>query len=216
MDTNTRPEQKIKIVLKTKPPVKLPNLQEQRESLARLSLIEMLNPQWAFQLIEFVAENPEFGDYLRVAALDPGPAEIPFELKSVKDMLKYYVCFSSVNANYGEKIYQFVRVGDLTKLTEKKRTIIEAIIRLPEITEIESFNRIKIKGVGEGAMTYVRENYFKYENIAYPTDRIFQKGLCKVYKLNSVTLTEAKNYINKWQGNKSIGCMFCFQAAHYM
>ena len=107
--------------------------------------------------------------------MSPEPPQMNPDIKSIKEILIYYVCFMGVNSKYGSKIYQSVRFGQLDVLTVKKRTIIDEINRLPEITDLEIFNTIKIKGIGEGGMDFVREYYFKVGGITYPTDRVFRK-----------------------------------------
>lgn len=180
----------------------------------RLAMIYQIDPLWASAIEEFIVLNPEFQPYLPYAALNQYP-EIPSELKTIKDMLLYYVCYAGVNTNYGGQAWSWVKTNQLSKLTVKKRSIIDNILAQSEIKTIDEFNSIKIKGVGEGAMTFVRQNYFKDVNIIYPTDRIFQKGLCKIYEFKNVTVSQAKNKAQSWKGQKSVGSMFCFQAGNY-
>lgn len=180
----------------------------------RLSFILKINPSWGLAIQEFVMLNPEFGPFLKYAALK-GTADVPEELKTIRDMLLYYVSFAGVNTSYGQKAWQWVKTGQLDKLTPKKRSIIENILALPTITTIKEFDKIDIKGVGEGAQTFVRQFYFNDTNIIYPTDRIFQKGMCLIYHLDKVSVGEAKHLANQWKGQKSVGSMFCFQAANY-
>lgn len=190
-------------------------------SMDRLEYIFKKDPEWALQraepgsaIAEFLCENPEFKSYLKYVALTR-KAEIPKELKTIKDMLKYYVSFAGVNANYGSKVYQLAMKGEYSTLTEKKRLILQEIDQLPEITTMEAFEKINIKGVGEGAKSFVQQHYFNDVNMSYPTDRIFQKGLAKIYGRESITISQAKTLISQWKGQKSVGSMFCFQVANY-
>lgn len=182
----------------------------------RIELIHSINPDWACQLIEFVSGNPEFEPYLRVCPLTPPATKAYPDLKTVKEQLVYYVCYAGVNTNYGKKLYELVKAGNLDVLSVKKRATIDAVMALPEINDLEVFNTIKIKGVGLGAMDFVRKNMFSQSDITFPTDRVFQRGLCKIYGLPKVTVTQAKRIVDSWKGDKAIGNIFCFQVAHYV
>jgi hypothetical protein len=184
------------------------------QAMDRFTAICLYSPAWGASVKEFVTLNPEFKPFLKYTAVNR-EADIPSELKTIKDMLLYYVSFAGVNTNYGEKVWTWVKAGQLDKLTAKKRAIIDDILKLPEITNIDEFDKIDIKGVGDGAHTFVRQHYFHDKNIIYPTDRIFQKGICKIYGIDKITATQAKHKANLWKGEKSVGSMFCFQAAHY-
>ncbi len=180
----------------------------------RLEYIFKKNAEWGSAIVEFLCENPQFKPYLKYVALNR-KADIPRELITVKDMLKYYVAFAGVNANYGVKIYPKVMKCDYTDITEKKRLIFQEIDKLEEVTTAEAFEKVSIKGVGEGAKAFIHQHYFNDVNQTYPTDRIFQKGLAKIYGLKSVTVSEAKSLSNQWKGQKSVGSMFCYQVANY-
>ena len=180
----------------------------------RLEYIFKKDAEWGSAIVEFLCENPLFKPYLKYVALTR-KAEIPKELKTIKDMLKYYVAFAGVNANYGQKILPSVLKSDYTDLTEKKRVIMQVIDQLPEITTLEAFEKVSIKGVGEGAKSFIHQHFFNDVNMTYPTDRIFQKGLAKIVNVKSVTVTEAKALSTQWKGQKSVGTMFCYQVANY-
>ena len=180
----------------------------------RLELILGSSPQWGAAIVDFLINNPEFRPYLKYVAIDE-KVEIPSSVVSIKDMLLYYACCAGVNANYGIQAYEWVCQGLLDKLTTKKRATIDLINQLPTITTKEEFEHIKIKGVGDGAMTFVRQNYFNDKDIIYPTDRIFQRGIAMIYGLDTVTVASARDKANLWKGQKSVGSMFCFQVANY-
>ena len=180
----------------------------------RLFIISQINPSWGASIKEFVKLNPEFQPCLPYVALNR-VADIPKELKTIKDMLIYYASFAGVNTNYGQKAWEWAKTNQLEKLTAKKRLIIEDVLKLPNITTFAEFEKINIKGVGEGAHTFIRQHYFHHTDIIYPTDRVFQKGLCRIYQLDKVTVSQAKNLCNQWKGEKSVGSMFCFQIANY-
>lgn len=180
----------------------------------RLELIFQLNPQWGSAIAEFVAENPEFSPHLKYASLTTKP-KLPSSLVTIKDLLRYYACFSGVNPSYGKQVFEWVKNNQLDKLTAKKRQIIEEIDKLADIETKEELEEVKIKGIGEGTRTFVLEHYFNDTNIIYPTDRVFQRGLAMIYGLDKVTVANAKTIANAWKGQKSVGSMFCFQVANY-
>ena len=180
----------------------------------RLEHIFNSDPEWGADIVEFVNENPEFKTYLKYVALNRY-SEIPKSLVTIKDMLKYYVSFAGVNANYGCKVFEWVKNLEYNHLTDKKRVIMEAIDQLPEISTREEFNKIVISGVGEGAKSFICQHYFRDTDIIYPSDRIFQKGLSQIYGINKVSVSEAKSRAQKWQGKRSVGSMFCFQVGNY-
>lgn len=61
---------------------------------------------------------------------------------------------------------------------------------------------INIKGVGDGAKNFIKCNYFSSLESTYPTDRNFQKGLKKIYKLEKITVIGSRKLIEKWKGHK--------------
>lgn len=188
------------------------------DGAARLDAAFSINPEWASQISYFVSENPEFLPFLKYASFTPR-SEIPEELKTIKDMLLYYVSFSGVRSSYGNQIYEWVKQRKLDKIGEKKRETIEKIIEHNEIATRKEFNDFaakKIKGVGIGAITFVLEHFFHDEDITYPTNRTFQKGLSKIYNRSPLTVTQCKKIISTWKGNKTVGSSFCYQVAHYM
>lgn len=185
------------------------------DGLTRLEMTFLVNPEWAAQVSAFVADNPVFLPFVKYTSWTPR-ANIPDDLKTVKDMLLYYASHAGVKADYGGKVFDWVREGQLDKLTAKKRETIDRILELDEIVSREQFDKVVIKGIGEGARCFVLEHYFNDVNIAYPSDRVFQRGLAKIYGLpKNPTVSQCKNIIKQWKGNLSVGSSFCFQAAHY-
>lgn len=181
----------------------------------RLAYIMMTNREYGMKIVEFIELNPLFKKYMGIVALD-SKMVMPASIKTVKDTLLYYVSFAGVRADYGAKVWKYVRNSQYDKLTEKKRTVVMEILKLPEITTTEQFNSLpKIKGIGEGAISFVNQHFFHLADVTYPTDRTFQSGLEKIYSLDKMTVTQAKRIINEWKGSKSIGNMFCFQVANY-
>ncbi len=181
----------------------------------RLDYIFNTCPEWGLIIIDFINQNPEFEPYLKYVTLNQFHSK-PFGCITIKDLMCYYVSFAGVNANYGQKVFNWVRSNQLQNLTEKKRLIIESINRLPEINTRQQFDNLpKIKGVGEGCISFIYEEYFHDINSTYPTDRVFQHGLKIIYQLSTITISDAKNLISQWKGLKSVGTMFCFQVANY-
>jgi hypothetical protein len=144
-------------------------------------------------------------------------SQIPNNLKTISDLLIYYASYAGVRANYGTQVHSWIKSGQIEKLTQKKRTVIKAIqaYNWTEVTSLEVFEKVKIKGVGEGAKSFIREHYFNEISQTYPTDRVFQRGLCHIYNLSLVTVTQAKNIISTWKGRVDVGSAFCFQVANY-
>jgi hypothetical protein len=193
----------------------------------RLELIALTNPDYYADIVTFITENPEFIPFLPIVALSPrgkstSNPEIMAMLKEkgIKTGLIFYACMAGVRVAYGEKIFLHVMRGEMEKLTEKKRKIITDIIEQVNEDELKSVQDIDeklkgIKGVGDGARTFLKDVYFFDENIVYPTDRIFQKGLKRIYKLEKLGVAGAKKICNGWKGKKYIGTMFTWQAATY-
>jgi hypothetical protein len=185
----------------------------------RLEFVSLVNPTWCEMVKEFVQYNPIFYPWIKYTAATPNPT-IPEEaLKNIRDTFLYYVSYAGVNTNYGDKVWEWVKKGELHALTEKKRTVIQSILTsIPEddsVITVEQINKLKISGVGEGAKSFVRQFHFHTQE-SYETDRIFLSGLKKIYNLDKKPTTkEARKITSEWIGNKQIGTSFCFQVANY-
>lgn len=88
----------------------------------RLELIEKYDPNYAYEIIEFFGNNPEFQQYGKMIPILRNPVGYglyPFEEKkehharNFLEFLLYYICEAGVRAEYGaeqwDKIYPFLR-----------------------------------------------------------------------------------------------------------
>lgn len=191
----------------------------------RLEWIKRMNPGYAKDIEEFLRLNPIFEKVFKYVALSPEP-EIPMELGTIEQFLIYYVCHSGVCTDYGTKLWTSINEGKdgvvppEMKIPAGKQSTITAIKELcskkASPWTISDIEKLEIKGVGPGAKAFVKQGYFHSKDVVMPTDRVFQKGMKKIYGLDTLTVSKATSLANKWKGHKYIGNMFCFQAAHYM
>lgn len=144
------------------------------EGIARLDAAFFINPEWASEISTFVCLNPIFKPFLKYAGFAPRSV-IPEELKTVKQMLMYYVSYAGVRTSYGSQVFEWAKKGQFSKMTEKKRDIIKRVSELDEITEKSVLLELNIKDVGEGAISFVLDHYFHDENITYPKIEYFKK-----------------------------------------
>lgn len=182
--------------------------------LVRLEKVLQFDKQWGEEILNFVCDNIEFASYLKYTPLNR-KLELPEGLDTVKKMLKYYVSYAGVRAEFGSKVFFHVQKNELEKIPPRKKIIIQEIDKLNEIKTVRDLYKIEIKGIGEGAVNFVKQHFFHEKNITYPMDRVFQRGMKKIYAQSKLTISKCRKITEQWIGNKSIGSMFCFQAAHY-
>ena len=85
------------------------------ETSHRLNLIACLDPEWHFQIVQFVADNPEFNVLLPFTSLtrysmrynkNPGETYNPYAPCNIFETLIYCIAESGVNAKYGYAQYK--------------------------------------------------------------------------------------------------------------
>lgn len=183
----------------------------------RLLYIRSINPTYADDIEDFLMKNDEFCKLLPLVALSCVPTHVG-EFTSAKECLKYYVYCSGVRADYGEKLYEEVKNNNYANLKSKLK-IIQEIDAINEPNTPSDIDNLIIKGVGDGCKIFVKQMYFNDNSDGvYPTDRVFRKGLAKIYNKTEVSVDEAKQIIALWKisGAKTyIGGMFTSQAASY-
>lgn len=185
-------------------------------SMDRLTFIAQFDPLWALMIRDFVDLNPIFKKYLELAPSTRKPL-LNLKWRTPNDILRWYVCHTGVRNSYGDELYKYVETGgrEESKL-KKKTTTINDIDELDKITCIEDVENINIKGVGIGAKNFIKRYVYDDFGVVDYTDRIFLKGICKLYDKEKLTPTQAKKISDEWKGNfKGIGSAFCFQIAHY-
>jgi len=187
------------------------------QKIIRLTHIAENDLEYYQDIMDFIQQNNEFEPYLVYVTLEnPTTIKLP-SLVTVKDHLLFYVAQAAVSPSYGAKVYDWVKNGDLTKLTAKKRSEIENVLNYPHynnIKNVDDVDTIDIKGVGDGAKSFVKQYYFGIKNICLYSERRFQKGLSIVCK-RKITTSEAKKISEAWT-NKHIGYMLCLQIGDYV
>lgn len=155
----------------------------------RLGMIRLADAEWANRVEDFVVRNSELRAWLPYASLHPRPC-LPAGLDTIKKLLLYYVAFSGVHATYGQKCYDWIINGELQHLMPGKRAVVSRVLALPEMKTREEFiahvvDR-KVIGVEIGACHFVKQNFFGDTDITYPTDRVFRRGLQRIFHLDTL------------------------------
>lgn len=190
-------------------------------SIARyLEYMRHLSPQWTEDVEMFAALNPEYIPFMYLAPCPDSVgsnssgayARYPGDDQSgdVKTFLKFYALEAGVRATYAHARWEEVKNGDLSKLTEKKRTIMEAIDKLPPITTLEQLNQVTIKGVGVGCKSAAAMKFFGATNVSCYTDRGILTGLEHVYG-GKMTVSRAKKITEGWKGRRDVGDAWTFK-----
>lgn len=193
----------------------------------RLLYISLYDPVWCEKIQEFAALNPEFIPFLHLAPGSNGDGRATLYQTSpsdvakggrggIKEYLKWYALQAGVRAAYGYQMWEQkgVREGDYSKLTEKKRTIMQAIDALPEITTEEQLRAVDVKGVGVGGINSALTKFFGREDAVAYSDRAIGLALKKIWNME-LTPTKVKKLAEAWKGTKTVGEAWCFCIFRY-
>ena len=191
----------------------------------RLSYIAQKNPEWFRFIMDFVEKNPEFMPYLYMSAIEPTNQKHEHFPKTAKQAILYYICFAGVRANFGQKLWLIVKdlktkdqVLESKVISAKKKQYLSSAIELSDDFSLEQLKSTKIAGIGVSGIAFITRNFSEIvaDDLVEYTDIGILGGIQKIYKLQTrPTPKQALEIINKWQGSKSVGNMFCNQAFHY-
>ena len=190
-------------------------MQVDKEGDERLAFIFAKDQELGEETSEFLDLNPVFRPFAKYAA-----ATRTQKLNlSLRHAFVYYICHAGVSAAHGNNLWERARLNDFTLLNQQKKETINSILDLvrDDMTLEEATQMSKIKHVGPGCISFVQSECFgQTKNIVFETDRVFQRGLQKIYGFDKrPSPSMCKKLTDGWKGNKSIGSLFCFQCAHY-
>ncbi len=166
----------------------------------RMCLIASLDPEWYYQIANFVEENPEFRVLLPYASLtryqigfnkNPGENYNPDAPHNIFETLCYGICHAGVNYKYGmtqfKQLVGYLRRVELTKNMEfpfkvqpKKLQVYRDLINIlldrniePSTLTLEFVKNTKIKGI-EPTKKQILEITQKWKNKKIGSMFIFQ------------------------------------------
>jgi hypothetical protein len=201
-------------------------------ALSRLAFVASVDPEWYTKVIAFLETNPEFHSYAHLTSLHdrpvgfgktPGETAKPDMPITMKEYVMYYSAHAGVREAYGFALWKKVRgrsadeICSDPSITDKKKSVLCEVAKLPELTTLEEVDTIVIKGVGTGCKKFIRVMFSDNDDWVDSTDLYFTKGMQKIYNLDKRPTQKQKLTISsKWACYKKVGTMYCNQVASYL
>lgn len=207
----------------------------------RIEMIGNVNPEWAIEIATFLELFPEFSRYRKIASMTSKSVSENewWHPKTIFERCIYYPCAAGVRFEYAIEQYKvivnFLRSGDwLTicyglqnflnshNIQPKKKQIYWDIFSFmnnnglnPDTLTIEHVERMKneVKGLGEGFIGNMREQFSNSDNVCQYTDINYIKGFIKVYGSNFGIKEKSEMWMSMGFGRVSNS--FMFQIFHY-
>lgn len=207
----------------------------------RIEMIGILDPEWAVQISTFLDVFPEFQKYRKIACMTKKGITYDewWYPKTMFEHCIYYPCAAGVRRDYAEEqfkmIVKFLRSGDwmticyglqnflnTSGIQPKKQQIYWDIFTFmnnnglrPDTLTIEHIERMKInvKGLGEGFIGNIREQFSDLDNVCQYTDIGYIKAFTTLY--GSKIGIKQKSEIWMSMGFGRVANSFMFQIFHY-
>lgn len=199
--------------------------------------IQLVNPEWANKISDFVSDNPEFLPYIYVLPISP-TFRIPYKnVNTVFQAVLFYICMVGVRMDYALKqwdiIYPLLNEDSWDKIMENMEMLKQNINIQPKKREIyhnicifmNSMNinhktinsthileiKKNVKCVGEGCVSYIKKHFTDDDDCLETTHINFKKGFKKIYGSDTVKLINQKK--QEWLSKKygRIANLFVFQ-----
>lgn len=207
----------------------------------RIEKIGLVDPEWAVQISLFLELYPEFNRYRNIASMTNKSTDIDewWIPKTLFEYCIYYPCSAGVREDYCKEqfkvIVKYLRSGDWmtictglqkflleTNIQPKKRQIYWDIFSWinnhglnNETITVQNVEQMKIdvKGLGDGFIGLIREQFSDNDNICQYTDIGYIKGFETLYG----TRKGIKEKSNEWMsmGFGRVATSFMFQIFRY-